>query len=136
MYNVLNYKTNGAPGSRAGIKTFQVKAADLPVLPVIESDPAACAFKIAHIDVFDSGGAKVDTKPAINATTANVPPTLNALGAVDYIVFVTPSLAVNPRLAKPYNGGSGRIYENCAGKTLLYIANVSFPSPQFTLRTV
>jgi len=101
----------------------------LPVSLVIESDPTACQFTIAQIDIYDSGGRKVYSKPGINATTADLP----KLPAGDYDVFVVPSPAVTAQVGNPYAGGTARIYESCAGKTLLYIANVNFPTPQFDL---
>lgn len=112
---------------------FQVKAANLPVPLTVSSNPATCAFTIAQITIFDAAGKVVDSKPNINATTANLPPIVNKLTPGTYDVFVNLNPAVGAPPGNPYNGGEARVLENCNNKTLLFIADATSPTPQFTL---
>jgi hypothetical protein len=112
---------------------FQVNAADLPVSLTIASNPAQCQFTIAQIVIFDATGKSVDSKPNINATAANLPPAVATLAPGSYDVFVNVSPAAGAPPGNPYNGGEARILENCNNKTLLFIADVTSPTPQFTL---
>ena len=120
----------GAPG------TVQVNAGDLPVPITIESQPASCQFKIAAIEIFDSGNNAVDSNQAVNATTANLPPTSGkALAPGTYVVIIRVSPAATFAGGNdPFNGGTARIFENCRDKTLLFVADANFPVPQFLLQ--
>jgi len=118
------------------INTFRVKAADLPVSVTIESDPASCQFKIAQIDIY-SGEAKVDSRPGINDVTAKLPPTAGKkLCAGIYDVFIAPTPASGAPVGDPFHGGTALVFESCDAKTLLLIADASFPLPHFNLEVV
>src|SRR5580658_7999561 len=111
---------------------FGVNAVDLPVTIAVEGNPASCQFKIAQIAIFDATGAQVDSKKNINATTATLPPAAH-LGPGTYDVFVNLLPAAGAPPGNPFNGGQALVIEDCAGKTLLSVANAALPVARFIL---
>jgi hypothetical protein len=111
--------------------TFDVSVGDLPVSVVVASDPVNHKFTFLEIEVFDSTGARVD-RASPNAVTAKLPPTLQTLAAGTYnvVMNISPSATAKPG-QDPFDGGQARVFENCAGKTLLFIANANRNTPKF-----
>jgi hypothetical protein len=117
---------------------FEVNAADLPVPITMESNPAACQFNIQQIEIFDVNGGPnpIYTKKNIGSTSDQIPKNSDAGTPIvpgSYRVFVVPSPAATAKPGDAFGGGTALTRENCAGKTVISVADQFMPMPFFLL---